>query len=102
MNTMILGIGDGKSTYSIIQSITRNCPIVCSSREVRKSLVSSGKILCERLYPGDGRVTMPTPVTFEEFESGEFNKSVEYIFDSLDEYFKYKGIKVKTVMISKE
>lgn len=96
---MSLGIGEGKDTYAIIQSIMRNRPIVCANKEVRKSLVLNGKKMAEMMYPTK-TVDMPTPITFEEFDSGNFNRSKEYIFDSLDEYLKYKSIKVGTVILS--
>lgn len=98
MNIMSFGIGEGKDTYSIIQSIVGNKPIVCSNGEMRQKLIAAGKLWCDRIYPGDGRVSMPTPITFEEFDKGEFNKSVEYIFNSIDEYLKWKGMKVNTLI----
>lgn len=98
MNIMSMSIGEGKDTYAIIQSIMRNRPIVCPNKDVRKSLVLNGKMIAEKMFPGG--MDMPTPITFEEFDQGRFNKSKEYIFDSLDEYLKYKGINVGTVIIS--
>lgn len=96
---MSMGVGEGKDTYAIIQSIMRNRPIICASKDVRKSLVLNGKMIAEKLSPG-GKMEMPTPITFEEFDSGNFNRSKEYIFNSLDEYLKYKGINVGTVILS--
>lgn len=97
MNIISLGTGEGRDAYAILQSITRNIPIVCSSREVRKSLVNSGKIMCSKLDPS-GSLTMPNPITFEELDNGNFNKSLEYIFMSMNEYFSYKGINVRTLI----
>lgn len=98
MNVVNLDIGSGKLTFAIIQSITKRAPIVCSGNEARKNIVKRGKELCERLFPGN-KVGMPTPITFQELESGNFNRSLTYIFESLDDYFQFKGINVDTVGI---
>lgn len=101
MNVLHLDVGSGKTTISIIQSIIKNCPIICSTSEARKKLILQGKIIAEKLFPNDGRLSMPTPITYDEFEKKEFNPSLRYIFESLDEYFKYKGINVDSVCIEK-
>lgn len=98
MNIVNLDIGSGKLSFAIIQSITKRAPIVCSNSEARKNIVKRGKELCERLFPGN-KVSMPTPITFQELESGNFNRSLPYIFESLDDYFQFKGINVDTVGI---
>lgn len=98
MNIVNLDIGSGSMTFAIIQSIMKKAPIICSNGEARKNLVKRGKELSERLFPGN-RVSMPNPVTFQELESGNFNRSLPYIFESLDDYFKFKGINVDTVGI---
>ena len=95
---MSFNIGEGKTTYVILQSILRKSPIICSNEEVRKHIVHSGKILCKKLYP-DSEITMPTPITYKEFDNNKFNKSLEYIFDDINEYFKYKGIKIRTLIM---
>lgn len=100
MNIMSLGIGEGRDTYCIIQSIMGKRPIVCANGEMRKKLVAAGKVWCNRIFPDDGRIFMPEPITFEEFDKGEFNKSVEYIFNSIDEYLKWKGIKTSTLVVT--
>lgn len=97
MNIISLDVGEGRDSYAILQSITRNIPIVCTNREVRKTLVHGGKVMCSKLS-SDGNLTMPTPITFDELDKGDFNKSLEYIFLSINEYFDYKGIKVRSMI----
>lgn len=97
MNIISLEPGEGREGYAVIQSITRNIPIVCSGKEVRKSLMNSGKLMSYRMDP-NGTSQMPTPITFEEFDSGNFNKSLEYIFLSINDYFEWKGLKVRTMV----
>lgn len=101
MNVNISDIGAGKTTYSIIQSIMRNNPIVCPNEDSRKSLILQGRKICEKLFPNDGRLSMPDPITYKELEEKSFNPSFSYIIDSLDDYFKYKGINISAINVLK-
>lgn len=98
MNILKFDIGSGRMTYTIIQSIIRKSPIICPSEDYKKKLKLNGKAICEKLFPGNV-TSMPDPITYDDLDKGNFNRSLSYILDSVDNYMAHKGVHLDSIVI---